>query len=214
MEKKQQYLCVIGDLIESKKIRDRVAFQSKLKKAIRRINKRGHPVSPWTLTLGDEFQAVFACEEGIWDDILSMMAAVWPTRIRFSLATGSLSTSVNHRQALAMDGPAFHVARANIETLKRKGGLIRLGYERPPENAEWLTLFASLIGKILYQARNDSRFKVFRGLLAGRPRKEIAKEGKISPSAVSQQIETGALEYLVEGARKIEDDWRKLLTTG
>lgn len=210
----RQYLCVIGDLVKSRNIRERAAFQEDLEKAIARINQRKHSVSPWTLTLGDEFQSVFASGEGLWDDMLALMLAGWPQRIRFSLAVGRLSTPVNRRQALGMDGPAFYLARKGIDTLKNKGGVIRLSYEKPSETGELLRLFASLTGKIMYQARTNTRLKVFRGLLANRSGKEIAKESGISASAVSQQMETGVLEELVVGARQMEASWRQCLKTG
>lgn len=55
----KQYLCMIGDLIDSKKISDRGRFQHRLQATIERINQAGNSVSPWTLTLVDEFQAVY-----------------------------------------------------------------------------------------------------------------------------------------------------------
>lgn len=209
-----RYLCIIGDLVDSRSFANRSDFQQKLKKTITEVNRRNHAASPWTLTLGDEFQAVFQSENGVWDDVLSLMMVAWPHRIRFSLAVGGLDTAINSRQALGMDGPAFHLARSGIETLKANGGFIELKAEHASaDSIRALCVIASLTGKLIYQARTDTRLKVFRGMLAGRKRKDIARTSKISASAVSQQIETAALEELLEGAQLIEAFWHEQIST-
>lgn len=209
----KQYLCMIGDLIDSKKISDRGRFQQRLQATIERINQAGNSVSPWTLTLGDEFQAVYEDERGVWQDVLTMMAGLWPQRVRFALVTGPLSTSINRKQALGMDGPAFHAARETIGGLKKQGRSIGVGFVGKEAEQKVLAVIGALIGKLLYQGRTSTRVDIFRGLLAGQTRAGIAKAIGVSASAVSQQIETAALEDLIEGARLIESSWKQSMNS-
>ncbi len=207
----KNYLCIIGDLVDSKKISGRSAFQKRLQRVIAQINRRQHAVSPWTLTLGDEFQVVYDIEVGVWQDLLSLIAELWPQRIRFAIAVGPLFTAINRKQALGMDGPAFHRAREIIQQMKKEGGRIGIDAADPAKSEKALAIIASLAGKLLYNGRTATRTRIFQGMLAGQSGTEIAKANGISASAVSQQIETAALEDLVSGARLIEAFWKRNL---
>lgn len=51
---------------------------------------------------------------------------------RFSLAVGTIATEINPREAIGMDGPAFHRAREGIESLKEEAFLFHLRMEEEP----------------------------------------------------------------------------------
>ena len=54
------YIALIGDVIESKKIQDRAQAQQKLLQLMKELNQQyqKYLVSPFTVTAGDEFQAL------------------------------------------------------------------------------------------------------------------------------------------------------------
>lgn len=117
-KKANKFIAVIGDLVESKQIKDRYAFQERLARDLKRVGQ-GSLASPYTLTLGDEFQALYSSAMGLFYDLLEIRASIYPVRCRFSVAIGEITTPINPTQAIGMDGPAFHVARERIEGLKK-----------------------------------------------------------------------------------------------
>ena len=118
-------VAVIADLVASRKVRDRNLVQAKLQRAIEVSNKRSrsHLLSPYTLTLGDEFQAVLKSADTIFQDAFRVLAALYPVQVRFSFGIGTIETRINRRQAIGMDGPAFYNARKGMDELKEGGGL-------------------------------------------------------------------------------------------
>ncbi|MCG8479779.1 MAG: SatD family protein [Spirochaetales bacterium] len=119
-------VAVIADIVRSRDIEQRRDFQRTLKSRLRTVSERAGAslLSPYTLTLGDEFQAVYGNFDTLFTDIVTIIATLFPVRFRFALAVGPLSTEINRNAALEMDGPAFHDARALMETLKGHDGTV------------------------------------------------------------------------------------------
>src|SRR5438270_9561839 len=100
-------LAVIGDIVLSRAIAQRAEFQKQLRRTLDNINKRSAMASPYTITLGDEFQAVYRDPRGVFVDILTIMERIAPVSARFAIGVGTLRTPINPTQAIGMDGPAF-----------------------------------------------------------------------------------------------------------
>lgn len=126
-------LVVIGDLVGSRSVADRSRLQERFANVVDKLNSTLEDVrSPYTVTLGDEFQVVLSSSRRLFADLTSLAAELLgpptleqkdplSTEIRFSIAVGSLATPINPNQAIGMDGPAFHSARLGIEQLKQTG---------------------------------------------------------------------------------------------
>jgi len=121
IEHKQRYLAVIGDLVDSKKIADRYNFQNFFASDLSKVGQ-GKLASPYTITLGDEFQALYDNAHGLFYDLLAIRVSIPNVRCRFSVGIGEISTPINTKQAIGMDGPAFHIARDGIDFLKKTEG--------------------------------------------------------------------------------------------
>ena len=101
-------IALIGDIIESKKIQKRAEAQKKLLLQFNKINSISKTLaSPYTITLGDEFQALYKKADDLFRDIWRIALLLHPERIRFSIGVGELSTKINKKQSIGMDGPAF-----------------------------------------------------------------------------------------------------------
>jgi hypothetical protein len=123
------HLVVIADVIASRQRSDRAALQQRLHESLDTLNRArpaGALLSPYTLTLGDELQVVPARAQGLFHDLLALSAALRPVPLRFALALGAIDTPINPRQAIGMDGSAFHRARDGIERLKKSGDRCRV----------------------------------------------------------------------------------------
>ncbi|MBL9216429.1 MAG: hypothetical protein JNG83_13210 [Opitutaceae bacterium] len=193
-----RYLVIIGDVVASRRLPARAQFQRRLKTLLQGLNRRGRGlVSPYTLTLGDEFQAVYRDAGTAFADIFTLLAGLAPVRARFALAAGEIVTPLNPAQAIGMDGPAFHRARALLDRLKREGRLLGVQGEAAgwPLPAAVLAVLSGLV-----EGWRPNRIGLFAGLLAARPVTELARGAGITPRAVNKNIRAADL-----------DEWRRIL---
>ncbi|PVV05813.1 MAG: hypothetical protein B6D77_17860 [gamma proteobacterium symbiont of Ctena orbiculata] len=191
------YLVLIGDLVASRHSPDRKGLQHRLNALLKTLNERTpRPVSPYTLTLGDEFQAVFDQAERVFIDIIQIMVALHPDQVRFSLGLGEIATDLNPDQAMGMDGPAFYRARDGINRLKDSGDLFHL--DGAPEN--WVPLAEGTL-RLLSQRMQKwetNRLAILHGLLIGHSVKAIAESLHVSEQAVYKNIRSGGLEVVIQ----------------
>lgn len=191
------YLVLIGDLIASRHSQNRKGLQNRLKTILTKLNDRKpKPVSPYTLTLGDEFQAIFNAADNVFDDIVQIMEALHPDQGRFSLGLGTITTDLNPDQALGMDGPAFYMAREGVDRLKDSGDLLYLG--GLPDNQALLAEGALRLLSQRIQKWEANRFAILHGLLVGDPVKTIAAKLNVSEQAVYKNIHSGGLEAVIQ----------------
>lgn len=188
-----KYLVLIADIVASRQLPDRKAVQQRLRQSLAELNQRHSGlVSPYTITLGDEFQAVFSSADGVFEDITRIMAALSPVRIRFSLAVGDISTAINPDQAIGMDGPAFYLARAGVERLKKTDECLAIectGSCRTTLLPAALALLNHHLSK--WKAH---RFDTLLGLMSQQSVSDIAARLAVSEQAVYKNIRVGGLE--------------------
>lgn len=191
-----QVVAVIGDLVASRELGARQAFQRRLAKVLEKAGAEGKTLaSPYTITLGDEFQAVYRGAGGVLADIVAIMAEIHPVQARFALGVGELTTRLNPAQALGMDGPAFHRARETLTALKADGRLLRIGGD--PAEAWALANYGLNLVSHALEGWSRNRLLILAGLLRGRSVREIEQGLKISRVAVYKNIRAAALDDIV-----------------
>ncbi len=204
-------IALIGDISESRKVKNRDELQRKLRAALEEVN-RDNPalLSPFTITLGDEFQAVYRNADRLFRDLWTILLKIFPQKVRFSLGMGILTTEINPRQAIGMDGPAFYHARSGIQELKKSGYLFRIVGDGIPH----LNLLNQTLNLISHQSSNWSknRLKILIGLLEGKNASALAQELSISRVAVYKNINAGALEVIRELGSEISEILNRRLT--
>lgn len=196
-------LVLIGDIVDSKRIKNRATIQKKLEKLFAIINSdRRFLDSPFTITLGDEFQALYNSSDNVFSDIWKIIFALYPERVRFSIGLGKISTKINRLQAIGMDGPAFYHAREGMEELKGYSYLFNVrGYGIT--NLE-------LIRQILFFVSHSigkwklTRIKIFNFLMEDTSIKVISQELKISDKAVYKNIDTAKMYIIMDIFKEIE----------
>ena len=122
------YCAMIGDLIDSKKIKDdeRKMVQVRLHQLLDEMNIRfsEYLASPFLITLGDEFQGLLTAAEPALEIIeyIDRGLARHQVRMRYGIGLGEISTGpVNRAQALGDDGPAYHYAREGVDLMREMG---------------------------------------------------------------------------------------------
>ncbi len=194
-----KYLVLIGDVLGSRQLPARAQFQRRLKSALQGLNARRRTlVSPYTLTLGDEFQAVYRDAQGVYADIFTLLTELAPVKARFAVAVGEIVTPINPKQSIGMDGRAFHLARARLEKLKRDGQLLGVQDAGDPR---WKLPGAALgVLSGLMEGWRQNRLQLFAGVLAGTPVPELAKSTGITIRAVNKNIRAADL-----------DEWKRIV---
>jgi DNA-binding CsgD family transcriptional regulator len=179
------YLAIIGDVVRSRQAADRASLQARLMAALERLNAdRGAAVAAhFVLTVGDEFQGLLASPERLVEILATLRSAAHPEELRFGLGIGGLSTPLR-ADAIGMDGPCFHRARAAIELAEARGTTIEVDRGSPaPAFGLYAILYAAL-----RSGWTERQRQVLDLALAGNVGKAIAARLEITPSAVSQHL--------------------------
>jgi hypothetical protein len=201
----------VADLVASRQIADRRALQDRLIACLRQLNSKEREglLSPYTIMLGDEFQAVFSAPDRIFRDALTVLIALYPVEVRFSCAIGEINTAINTKQAIEMDGPAFHEARATIDRLKKTKSIFAIA---SPDDAG-LEIINQSLALISHTVRKWplSRLKILLGVSENINFKQLAWDLRVTKTAVYKSIDAGAIKTIVPLLNEITGSLRQLL---
>lgn len=107
------YMAMLGDLVGSRRVKDRAAFNSLLQTVLSGVASEyaDQWLAPLTPTKGlDEISGVLVGAERAFDIIVAINEVIWPQHFRFALATGGIDIAVDSGNAALMDGEVFHHA--------------------------------------------------------------------------------------------------------
>lgn len=121
MDFQDNYVAIIGDILESKHLKDRQLIQQKLKQTLANINLKYNDAiaAKFMITLGDEFQGLLKNCHHIFDIISEIEMALLPIELRFGIGIGGITTVINYDQSSEVDGPAYHRARQMIIEIEK-----------------------------------------------------------------------------------------------
>lgn len=113
------YFAVIGDIISSRKIKDRNKFQRHLKDVISVINSEYEVdlASAFVVTLGDEFQGLLKKADHLLEITDKIKFMLDPVEVRFGIGIGGIDTEINFSSSTGADGPAYWCARNAINSI-------------------------------------------------------------------------------------------------
>ena len=198
---------LIGDVVSSRTIEGRARFQTKLKKVTAATNAvaGNRLLSRFTITLGDEVQAVYGAADGLVDHALYYMGGVSPVPMRFAIGVGPLSTPINRKQAIGMDGPAFHAARDGLERQKTTGVRCAIWTAADWAGPDLALADAALQVLSVEVARwRPARWRVVRHLIGGMFETETAAALGIERQAVNEHVRRGAVRTVRNAGRQID----------
>lgn len=195
---------VIGDLIGSRVSGDRRALHARFERALDEVNEQLSPPTPMRITVGDEYQGVFASLGDALTASLAVRLALLPEGdIRHGIGRGEVQ--VLGTSPRVEDGPGWWAARAAIERVQEAEGkaatrTLRTAYVADlsstgagPASDEPLVNASLLLRDELVTGLSERSLSVLRGLLAGQTQRDLADELGISPSAVSQRVRADGL---------------------
>ena len=203
---------VIGDLVGSRRSRDRRTTHDRLLRVLAQTNDRlaatGEAVVPLHVTAGDELQGTLTTLGAAVATTLRLRLGLLPDAdVRCGIGHGRVQ--VLQDEPRVEDGPGWWAARAAIERVAAEADRaalqgLRTRYAVDPDAAaEGSTPDPAAVNAALalrdhlVSGLSPRSLSVLRGLLDGRTQKDLAADLGISPSAVSQRVRSDGLAVLV-----------------
>jgi hypothetical protein len=198
---------LIGDVVGSRRARDRAALHARLAAALRQVGEGA--LDPPAFTVGDEFQGSYPTVGAAIDAAVSLRLAVAPDiDVRFGIGWGSVT--ILDADARIQDGPGWWAAREAIQQTaeaQRQPGfaLVRTTFRAAEgTRTDVAAVNAALICRDHLLGSLDERsLRIVRGLMTGRTKKELAAGEGISPSAVSQRAARDGLDLIVVASQEL-----------
>ena len=116
------YCAIIGDIIDSRKSTDRQALQDRFQQTLSDINREydEYFASNLTVTLGDECQGLMNVHHLWYEVIQRLREKMAPTRMRFGVGVGEMSTHFEKHTSIGADGQPYWSARQMLDELKKE----------------------------------------------------------------------------------------------
>lgn len=195
---------VIGDLVGSRRTRDRAAVHARFESAVAAINHQYAPEVPLRIGLGDEFQGIFSSLGAALGASLRLRMALLPdVDVRQGIGWGRVLVLAEDPRV--EDGPGWWAARAAVETVEayeRRAAMraVRTAYvaadgEAGPDPD--LVNAALMSRDVVVSGLSERSMSVLGGLMDGRRQRDIADDLGVSPSAVSQRIRAEGLAVVL-----------------
>jgi hypothetical protein len=206
MKEKQPNIVVLGDLIGSRKIADRTAFEKKLKKVIAAIVETYEQewVAPLAFEKGiDEIGAVVKDSVAVYNVVTEVNNAIAPQKIRFVAYRGTIDLGLKEKDITAMDGEAFHTAAAMMQQLKVSGMILQCNTGDPLFDKALENQLNAI--SILKENWTDRQREIFNLYEKVNNQAEVAKQLNITQQAISnalQQIDAFKIIQLEKNIRE------------
>lgn len=119
----ERYVTLV-DVVDSREIRDRDAFEERLTDALAAVNdaERDSIATPFTQMKGiDEFGCVLTRLSALPDVVAALLDRIHPATARFGVASGDIDVGEGSDTVAEMDGPGFHRASELLDAVEDAG---------------------------------------------------------------------------------------------
>lgn len=195
------YIAVIGDIKDSKKLDNRGEIQESLKDALLTVNKlyKNDIAARFVITLGDEFQGLLSNGEHLLDIINYLQQVMYPVHIRFGVGIGEIATKINPKEALGADGPAYYAARIVIEEIKelekkikrQAPDIVLAKYNEEDFEIEKINTMLSMLKVIENSWTDKQRYTIWDMEANGGSQEECALRMETTQSTVARRLADG-----------------------
>ena len=203
------YLALIADVIDSKMVQERFNLQKQLEKALRKMNELfgDYLASCFTLTLGDEFQALLKVDAPVFQIIDSLRSELIPTQLRFGIGLGEIATAIDPLQSIGADGPAYWNARAAINLVHQKNdyGNTQIYFSSGNDSKDLLVNALIASGEAIRSGWRGSQEEILLDLLKrfvyseNFSQQDLAQSLDINPSALSKRLKSSSIRVYLRG---------------
>ena len=203
------YLALIADVIDSKMVQERLDLQKQVEKTLQKMNELfgDYLASRFTLTLGDEFQALLKVDAPVFQIIDTLRSELTPTQLRFGIGLGEIVTAIDPLQSIGADGPAYWNARAAINLVHQKNdyGNTQIYFSSGKENQDFFVNALIASGEAIRSGWRDSQEEILLNLLKRSvysesfSQQDLAQSLAINPSALSKRLKSSSIRVYLRG---------------
>jgi len=203
------YLALIADVIDSKMVQERFDLQKQLEITLQKMNGlfADYLASCFTLTLGDEFQALLKVDAPVFQIIDTLRSELTPTQLRFGIGLGEIVTAIDPLQSIGADGPAYWNARAAINFVHQKNdyGNTQIYFSSGKENQDFFVNALIASGEAIRSSWRDSQEEILLNLLKRSvysesfSQQDLAQSLAINPSALSKRLKSSSIRVYLRG---------------
>ena len=203
------YLALIADVIDSKMVQERFDLQKQVEKTLQKMNELfgDYLASRFTLTLGDEFQALLEVDAPVFQIIDTLRSELTPTQLRFGIGLGEIVTAIDPLQSVGADGPAYWNARAAINFVHQKNdyGNTQIYFSSGKENQDFFVNALIASGEAIRSGWRDSQEEILLNLLKRSvysesfSQQDLAQSLSINPSALSKRLKSSSIRVYLRG---------------
>ena len=203
------YLALIADVIDSKMVQERFNLQKQLEKALRKMNELfgDYLASCFTLTLGDEFQALLKVDAPVFQIIDTLRSELSPTQLRFGIGLGEIVTAIDPLQSIGADGPAYWNARTAINLVHQKNdyGNTQIYFSSGNDSKDLLVNALIASGEAIRSGWRGSQEEILLDLLKrfvyseNFSQQDLAQSLDINPSALSKRLKSSSIRVYLRG---------------
>ena len=203
------YLALIADVIDSKMVQERFDLQKQLEITLQKINGlfADYLASCFTLTLGDEFQALLKVDAPVFQIIDTLRSELTPTQLRFGIGLGEIVTAIDPLQSVGADGPAYWNARAAINFVHQKNdyGNTQIYFSSGKENQDFFVNALIASGEAIRSGWRDSQEEILLNLLKRSvysesfSQQDLAQSLGLNPSALSKRLKSSSIRVYLRG---------------
>ena len=202
----KRYCAIIGDIKRSRSLLRRGRVQLRFAAAIEKVNRefKKEIASKFLLTLGDEFQGLLVSPAESYHLARRFQDLMEPVSFYFGIGVGTLSTQLM-KDALGMDGEAFHRARTALAKAKKTKREVLYNFD-----SSTLDLTNALVGLLESKwHRLTSRQREIAHLIKEFDGQEVvAKRLRISQPAISKVV--SSLRHMTEAELALYEHLRSM----
>jgi len=202
LKNKKYYLAIIGDIQGSREIENRMEFQRKFHQLMEELNRQFEKniISPFTVTLGDEFQAVLKNADAIFDLPYLLKTSLPHLNVFIGMGIGEIETEIFTHTSVGMDGPCFRIARSQLEAAKKESPRVRIGIQ----DIEYQILNSYLLLMEILEFQQTSHQKQIIELYQKlRNQVEVARQLGITQAAVSQALKGAHFQEITKARENL-----------
>jgi len=203
------YLALIADVIDSKMVQERLDLQKQVEKTLQKMNELfgDYLASRFTLTLGDEFQALLKVDAPVFQIIDTLRSELNPTQLRFGIGLGEIVTAIDPLQSVGADGPAYWNARAAINFVHQKNdyGNTQIYFSSGKENQDFFVNALIASGEAIRSGWRESQEEILLNLLKRSvysetfSQQDLAQSLGLNPSALSKRLKSSSIRVYLRG---------------
>lgn len=203
------YLALIADVIDSKMVEERFDLQKQLEKTLQTMNELFGEflASSFTLTLGDEFQALLKADAPVFQIIDTLRSELTPTQLRFGIGLGEIVTDIDPLQSIGADGPAYWNARAAINLVHQKNdyGNTQIYFSSGNDSKDLLVNALIASGEAIRSGWRGSQEEILLDLIKrfvyseNFSQQDLAQSLDINPSALSKRLKSSSIRVYLRG---------------